>query len=84
MPTKTGVAPTLAAQLGATWGPFADVFNATGQPSITLPCGFDRDGLPIGLMLSGRRSEDDLVLRVARAYESATPWHARRPPIAAA
>jgi aspartyl-tRNA(Asn)/glutamyl-tRNA(Gln) amidotransferase subunit A len=79
MPTKTSVAPTLAAQLAAGWGPFADVFNATGQPSISIPCGFDREGLPIGLMLSGRVGDDTGVLRAARAYEAATPWHTQRP-----
>jgi aspartyl-tRNA(Asn)/glutamyl-tRNA(Gln) amidotransferase subunit A len=78
-PTRTTVAPTLAAQLAAGWGPFADVFNATGQPSISIPCGFDRDGLPIGLLLSGRVGDDTGVLRAARAYEAATPWHTKRP-----
>ena len=46
-------------------------FNLTGHPSISVPCGFSADGLPIGLMLTGRHWEDDLVLRAAYAYEQA-------------
>ncbi|MPZ22117.1 MAG: hypothetical protein GEU28_00905 [Dehalococcoidia bacterium] len=56
------------------------VFNLTGQPSISIPCGFDGDGLPIGLMLSGPRWSEETVLRAAHAYEQATEWHRRRPP----
>jgi aspartyl-tRNA(Asn)/glutamyl-tRNA(Gln) amidotransferase subunit A len=39
-------------------------------------------GLPVGLMISGRMFEDEVVLRFAHAFEQATPWHRRRPPIA--
>ena len=56
------------------------IFNITGQPSISVPCGFTTDGLPIGLMLSGRPFEDATVLRLAHAHERAHDWHARRPP----
>lgn len=55
------------------------VFNLTGQPALTLPCGFTSSGLPIGLEIAGRPFEDRTVFRVARAYEEATPWHDRRP-----
>ena len=47
------------------------VFDYTGQPSISVPCGFTGDGLPVGLMLTGRRFADEQVLRVARAVEAA-------------
>ncbi len=57
-------------------------FNLTGQPAITVPCGFSEDGLPIGLQIVGRRHDDAGVLRAAAAYEQATPWHGRRPPLA--
>ena len=56
-------------------------FNLTGQPTISLPCGFTSDGLPIGLQLAGRRWEESTVLRAAHAYEQATEWHTRRPSI---
>ena len=56
-------------------------FNITGTPTISVPCGFTSDGMPIGVQLSGRAFEDALVLRAAQAYESATDWHTRRPPI---
>jgi aspartyl-tRNA(Asn)/glutamyl-tRNA(Gln) amidotransferase subunit A len=56
------------------------IFNLTGQPSISVPCGFTAKDLPAGLMLTGRREDDRTVLRLAHAYEQATPWHARRPP----
>ena len=58
----------------------ACIFDFTGQPSISVPCGFTRDGLPVGLMLSGRMLEDSTVLRFARAFEKATPWHTYHPP----
>ena len=55
------------------------VFNLTSQPSISVPCGFDSAGLPIGLMLTGRKWSDPLVLRAGHAYEQATEWHKRSP-----
>jgi aspartyl-tRNA(Asn)/glutamyl-tRNA(Gln) amidotransferase subunit A len=58
-------------------------FNATGQPAIALPCGFDRHGLPIGLQLAGRPYDELLLCQIAHAYEQATPWHQRRPPAVA-
>ncbi|MDP8923096.1 MAG: amidase [Chloroflexota bacterium] len=60
---------------------FTRIFNITGQPSISVPCGFTPAGLPIGLMLSGRPFEDATVLRLAHAYERAHDWHRRRPPL---
>ncbi len=56
-------------------------FNMTGQPAITVPCGFSREGLPIGLQIAGRRHADADVLRAAAAYERAAPWAGKRPPI---
>lgn len=58
---------------------FTRMFNITGQPSISVPCGFSSETLPIGLMLSGRPFEDATVLRAAHAYERQHDWHARRP-----
>jgi aspartyl-tRNA(Asn)/glutamyl-tRNA(Gln) amidotransferase subunit A len=56
-------------------------FNLTGMPAISLPCGFSEDGLPVGLQIAARRWDEETVLRVAAAYEAATPWHKRRPPL---
>jgi aspartyl-tRNA(Asn)/glutamyl-tRNA(Gln) amidotransferase subunit A len=61
----------------------ADVFtvsaNLTGLPAISVPCGFSPDRLPIGLQLTGRSFEEGALLRVAHAYERATPWHTQAP-----
>jgi Asp-tRNA(Asn)/Glu-tRNA(Gln) amidotransferase A subunit family amidase len=59
-------------------------FNLSGQPAVSVPCGWTEDGLPIGLQLVGRRCQDGLVLRVAAAIERLQPWAARRPPVAEA
>ena len=55
------------------WTPFSYPFNLTQQPACTIPCGLTSDGLPIGLQLVGPMFCDALVLRAARAYESAHP-----------
>jgi aspartyl-tRNA(Asn)/glutamyl-tRNA(Gln) amidotransferase subunit A len=62
------------------WIPFTYPFNLTGQPAASVPCGFTRDGLPIGLQIVGRRHADAAVLRASAAFERARPWAERRPP----
>lgn len=52
-----------------------------GVPAVAVPCGFDPAGLPLSLQIMGRPFEDATVLRAAHAYEQATEWHRRRPPI---
>jgi aspartyl-tRNA(Asn)/glutamyl-tRNA(Gln) amidotransferase subunit A len=54
--------------------------NLSGLPAISVPCGFAANGLPIGLQLMGHAHDEATVLRVAHAYEQATPWHERYPP----
>jgi aspartyl-tRNA(Asn)/glutamyl-tRNA(Gln) amidotransferase subunit A len=54
-------------------------FDMTGQPALSVPCGFSSGGLPIGLQISGRRFDEATVLKVGAAYEAATDWHTRRP-----
>jgi len=54
-------------------------FNATHLPALSLPCGFNRAGLPIGLQIAGRPFDEATVLRVGHAYEQATDWHLRTP-----
>jgi len=56
-------------------------FNICGVPTISVPCGFTSSGLPIGMQLAGRLFDEATVLRVAYAYEQATDWHTRRPPV---
>jgi aspartyl-tRNA(Asn)/glutamyl-tRNA(Gln) amidotransferase subunit A len=61
----------------------ADVFtvgvNLAGLPGISVPCGFTGDRLPVGLQLTGRRMDEDTVLRAASAYERATTWSSQQP-----
>jgi aspartyl-tRNA(Asn)/glutamyl-tRNA(Gln) amidotransferase subunit A len=63
------------------WVAFTYPFNLTGQPAATVPCGFTKDGLPIGLQIVGRRLMDATVLKAAAAFEAAAPWADRRPPL---
>ncbi len=56
--------------------------NLAGLPALSLPCGFDRNGMPIGMQIIGDVLREDLVLEVAHAYEQATHWHVKRPEIA--
>ena len=53
--------------------------NLTGLPTISVPCGSTRGGLPIGMQITGRAGEETTVLRLAYAYEQATEWHKREP-----
>ena len=81
-------APTTAFRIGERAGDplqmyLADVFtlalSLAGLCGISLPCGLDRGGLPIGLQIMGRAFDEATVLRAAHAYEQATEWHTRRP-----
>lgn len=92
----TPTSPIAAPSIGATTARFGDrdiplvrafldltlPFNLTGQPAISVPCGFTKAGLPIGLQLVGRPFDEATLFRAAAAYEAATDWHLRTPPIA--
>jgi aspartyl-tRNA(Asn)/glutamyl-tRNA(Gln) amidotransferase subunit A len=69
---REGVAPL-------DWTPFTYPFNLTGQPSATVPCGVDGQGMPVGLQIVGRWRDDPTVLRAAAAYEVARPWREHVP-----
>jgi aspartyl-tRNA(Asn)/glutamyl-tRNA(Gln) amidotransferase subunit A len=56
-------------------------YNLSGFPALTVPCGFSREGLPIGLQLGARPFNEEMVLRAGYAYQQATDWHTRRPPL---
>ena len=56
-------------------------FNVYGIPAISVPCGFTADGLPVGLMIAGPRFSEGRVLALAHAFEQATDFHTKKPPI---
>ncbi len=58
---------------------FTCPFNFTGQPAASVPCGFDPEGLPLGLQIVGRRFAERAVLRASAAFEEARPWKDHRP-----
>ena len=61
------------------WYPYTHPFNLSGNPAVTLPCGFHTDGLPVGLQIVGRLMEDARVMRAAALFEAAQPWAQHRP-----
>ncbi|NHA66566.1 amidase [Phycicoccus flavus] len=67
--------------LWTSWTPYTYPFNLTGQPALSVPCGFTGAGLPVGLQVVGARHADRLVLRAGHAYEAATDWSARTPSV---
>jgi aspartyl-tRNA(Asn)/glutamyl-tRNA(Gln) amidotransferase subunit A len=56
-------------------------FNLTGQPALTVPCGFSASGLPLALQIVGKPFDEATVLQIGHAYEAHTSWHQKRPPI---
>jgi amidase len=56
-------------------------FSVLGLPAISIPCGFTRAGLPVGLQIVGKRRGEAVVLRAAAAFEVAQPWSGRVPPV---
>ena len=86
MPTTPGPAFRLGERVADPLQMYlADVFtvgaNLAGVPAISVPCGFSDDTLPLGLQLIAPPWEEARMLRVADAYEQATPWHTMRPPV---
>jgi Asp-tRNA(Asn)/Glu-tRNA(Gln) amidotransferase A subunit family amidase len=92
--TPTTAVPAFSTDLA--WGPdrvngqaidphlgwfFTWPFNLTGNPAVSLPCGWSSEGMPYGLQLVGRRRADGLVLRVAAAIETAAAWPRRQLPV---
>src|SRR6266581_5356576 len=63
------------------WYPYTLPFNLSGNPAVTLPCGWANDGLPMGLQLIGPHLGDARLLRAAVLYGTARPWVHKRPPI---
>nr|MDO8099701.1 amidase family protein [Candidatus Njordarchaeota archaeon] len=61
------------------WMPFTYPFNFTGQPAASVPCGFMKDRLPVGLQIVGNRYDDEGVLKASRIFEKAFPWEDKKP-----
>ena len=61
------------------WYPYTHPFNLSGNPAVTLPCGWASDGLPVGLQLVGPHLGDARLLRAAALFEAALPWAHRTP-----
>jgi aspartyl-tRNA(Asn)/glutamyl-tRNA(Gln) amidotransferase subunit A len=71
--------------LGPKWPAiFTPYWNAVGLPAMTVPMGFNREGLPLGLQIAGPAFDEATVLRAGDAYQSLTEWHSRRPAFAGA
>ncbi len=64
-----------------TFGPFTAIYNQTGQPSMSVPLYETEDGLPVGMMFSGRFGDEATLFRLAGQLERARPWRNRRPPL---
>ena len=70
-----------AGKLRAAWYGYTHPFNMSGHPAISLPCGWTDDGLPVGVQLVAPWYREDLLLRVAAAFEHAKPWTDKRPDV---
>ena len=60
---------------------FARPVSLAGLPALSIPCGFTKQGLPVGMQLIGRKKDEDMLLRAGISYEKATAWHTVKPPI---
>ena len=77
----SGPDPMAAIRRAWPTGAFSGIFNATGQPGISLPLHWTEDGLPVGVQLVGPLGGEGLLIRVAAQLERARPWADRRPPL---
>ncbi|MBI4411366.1 MAG: Asp-tRNA(Asn)/Glu-tRNA(Gln) amidotransferase subunit GatA [Deltaproteobacteria bacterium] len=86
------VSPTTAFKIGEKAGDplqmyLSDIFtipvNMAGLPGLALPCGFDKNNLPIGMQLIGKPFDEETLFKVGHAFEQATEWHKKRPPLTA-
>ena len=84
-PVIGATAPVLAEvrEHASTLGHFTRWVNHVGGCAISLPAGFDANGLPVGIQLVGRSGGDATVLGIAQAFQEATDWHRREPDLAA-
>ena len=82
LPEKAGVESkeTFMEMLGGRRS-FTAPFNLASVPALSINCGFTSEHLPVGLQIAGKPFDESTVFRVAHAYEQATDWHTRRPPV---
>ena len=77
--------PTISAEEWAeqlyTYAPFTNLFNATGQPSISLPLAMSKSNLPIGMQFTGRFADELTLLQLSKQLEEAAPWKDRKPTV---
>lgn len=69
-----------AGDMRQSWVPYLNLFDLTGHPAVSVPCGWSNEGLPIGLQIIGPWYQDAAVLRAATAFERVVPWGHRLPP----
>jgi amidase len=89
VPAMNAAAPTLEDMTPARRTPaalqarlrFTAPFDMSGHPTLTLPGSKTNGGLPVGFQIVGRHMEEALVLRAGHAFQQATDWHRRRPPV---
>jgi aspartyl-tRNA(Asn)/glutamyl-tRNA(Gln) amidotransferase subunit A len=84
LPTMREPAPSIAETIAETHRrppSNTSAFNHFGTPAITVPCGFSKEGLPIGLQIAGAPFREPVVLQVAWAYQQTTDWHRKRPAV---
>jgi aspartyl-tRNA(Asn)/glutamyl-tRNA(Gln) amidotransferase subunit A len=67
---------------GLAWAQFSYPFNWSGNPAVSIPCGFTPAGLPVGLQIVAPRFDDLGVLQASYAFEQARPWADKHPPLA--
>ena len=72
-----------AGDMRVAWAPYLNVFNLTGHPALSVPAGFTREGLPVGLQLVARWHAEADLFAASRMIEKARPWARRLPPEAA-
>jgi aspartyl-tRNA(Asn)/glutamyl-tRNA(Gln) amidotransferase subunit A len=78
-PLRVGEA--MSREPAVAWNRLLTPFNLAGLPAVSVPCGFDEAGMPVGLQVVGRPFAEARLLRVARAVERVVGWGARRPPL---
>jgi len=61
------------------WQPYTYPFNLSGHPAASIPCGWSKDGLPIGMQIVGKRLDDLTVLQVSQVFEEIAPWQDKKP-----
>jgi aspartyl-tRNA(Asn)/glutamyl-tRNA(Gln) amidotransferase subunit A len=82
-PTMLGAAPTFASYDFESFmkqPSFMGIWNLTGSPAMSVPCGFSSAGLPLGMQIIGNAFDEPMVFKVGDAYQSLTEWHHATPP----